>query len=157
MRISIGGDGIDRQRYTERTKQLRRSHNYRQRYFEHHKGIRIKFLKEPNAALFFCPYCGRMMVNKSKMAVDHIYAVRRVQYTKALRERFKALDDGVNHISNLVACCKRCNARKGKKAGLWIFLGQHGAKFMPVVRLLAFAALVTGAVLFLVHFVLPNL
>jgi len=87
------------------------------------------------------------MLSKARIVVDHIYSVRRVQFTKHLRERFEALPDGVNNISNLVACCRRCNARKGKKAGLWIFLGRHGAKFMPVLRLLLFLSIVTGIII----------
>jgi len=78
------------------------------------------------------------MIDKKKITVDHLYSVRRVQYTKELREKFKMLPDGVNNVSNLVGCCRRCNSRKGKRGGIWIFLGMYGIYFMPVLRIMLF-------------------
>lgn len=131
--------------YTEKTKNLTRSHNYRDMYFAHNKGITIP--KTPIKGLYFCPYCGKPLWNKQKIVIDHIYAIRRVQYTKHLREHFKSLHDGVNDISNLVACCRRCNGRKGKKGGAWVFLAHYGVYFMPFVRLLAALCIMVSAAL----------
>ena len=128
--------------YTERNRKLKRSHNYRQRFFEANPGWRGKY--------YICPYCGRIMWNKAKISVDHIYSVRRVQFTPHLRERFSALVDGVNDPSNLVACCKRCNSRKGKKGGLWVWRARHGAKFMPFVRATMQLAMIVAIVVLIV-------
>ena len=127
-------------KYEERTKNLTRSNNYREKYFESNKGYAIP--TRPQLTVYFCPYCGKAMFDKKKIAVDHIHSVRRVQYTKKLRERFKALPDGVNDLSNLVACCPSCNRRKGKKGGLWAFRAKYGLYFMPVVRIVFFAGLI---------------
>ena len=120
-----------KQPYKEQTKTLTRSHNYRDNYFKQNSGLAIF-----GRAVYFCPYCGKAMSNKSKIAIDHIHSIRKVQYTKRLRERFKHKADGVNDLSNLVACCKRCNSRKGKKGGLWVVRGRYGMYFMPIVRLI---------------------
>jgi len=126
--------------YQERNKSLKRSHNYRERYFEHNKGHII--LPGNNGGIYFCPYCGKPMYDKDKIVADHIHAVRRVQYTKELRERFKALPDGVNDLSNLVACCHRCNGRKGKKGGMWVYRAKNGVYFMPIARFAAYATVI---------------
>lgn len=153
-------DIVNKKPYIERTKTLKRSHDYRRRYFEHDKGWQIPpsvqgFLLKvfPNKAfesLYFCPYCGRVMWDKPKIVVDHIHSIRRVQYTKHLREHFKTLPDGVNHISNLVACCVRCNGKKGKKGGLWVFRGIYGRYFMPIIRLILILSVLT-IVIFLAY------
>jgi len=108
-----------KEKYQERTKKLIRSSNYRELYFKTNRGIQLP--TKPSKALYFCPYCGKPMINKKKMVVDHIYSIRRVQTKKRLRVHFKQFPDGVNNISNLVACCAYCNKRKGKKGGLWVF------------------------------------
>ena len=118
---------IFRQVRIETNPKLIRSTSYRQKYFDTHKGILGVF--------YFCPYCGKLMKNKNKMEVDHIYGVRRVQVSKRLRTRFKQLNDGVNDISNLTISCKHCNRRKGRKAGVWVSMGKFGKFFMPIVRL----------------------
>lgn len=135
-------------KYEENNKLLTRSHNYREKYFKENKGHLRRIFK---SGLFVCPYCGKFMINRSKIAIDHIYPIRCVQYTKRLRERFKALPDGVNDISNLVACCKRCNLRKGKKLGIYPSLARFGIYFMPVIRMIRWACLllIIGFTLFI--------
>jgi len=92
------------------------------------------------------------MLNKDNIVIDHIHSIRRVQFTKHLREKFKALTDGVNDLSNLTACCRNCNLRKGKKDGIWILLANYGVYFMPVVRLLVICGVVLLAYLLLFRF-----
>lgn len=89
------------------------------------------------------------MVDRQKISVDHIYAIRRVQYTRALRERFKVMPDGVNSLLNLTHCCKTCNLRKGAKAGIYIFLARFGGYFMPVVWVAKWAVFI-GVLLLLI-------
>lgn len=124
--------------YIERAKELKRSHNYRERYFEAKPGHK---LPGTNWSFYFCPYCGRV-VSRKKASVDHIYSVRKVQTDRALRAKFKGLEDGVNNLNNLVACCRKCNSRKGRKGGLWILRGKYGIYFMPALRVAVYVALV---------------
>jgi len=123
--------------YVERTKELKRSHNYRELYLEANPGIKVPGI---SWLFYLCPYCGRM-VRKSKVSVDHIHSVRKVQTCRELRAKFKALPGGVNNLDNLVACCLRCNQRKGRKGGLWVFRGKYGVYFAPVIRFFVFVVL----------------
>ena len=78
---------------------LERSHNYRSQYFENNKGI--------FGNLFFCPYCGKVMRDKSKIEIDHIHAVYKVRNRYWLKRTFSKEDDGVNTLSNLTHSCSR--------------------------------------------------
>jgi len=131
--------------YIEQNKKLRHSSNYRAMYFEHNPGLKNKF--------YFCPYCGKVMWNKDKITIDHIYSVRYVQVRPNLRKRFSELDYGVNSISNLTSCCKRCNSRKGSKGGLWIIRGKYGKYFMSLVRLLMFIGLIAVFILLILQII----
>jgi len=126
----FGSSRIKRNKYIESTAKLKRSSGYRADYFKIKKGLPLPIT---SSTLYFCPYCGKPMINKAKMHVDHIHSLRRAQYTKRLRAKYKTLPSGVNNISNLTACCPRCNRRKGKKGGVWVFLGKYGVYFMPGV------------------------
>ena len=135
--------------YIEKNKKLKRSGSYRQKYFENNKGLSFAGINE----LYICPYCGKIMKNKSKITVDHIVSVRAIQRNKKLREKYDRIPDGVNCISNLTACCRRCNSRKGAKTGgLWIFLGKNGHKFMPGVRVVIIITILYGAFHALIFF-----
>ena len=117
-------------KYQESNAKLRRSANYRESYFNAHPGREIFRWK-----FWFCSYCGKVLWNKKSIEIDHIHSVRRVQYTRKLRERYKTKPAGVNDLSNLTAACRRCNRRKGKQGGLWVLLGRYGQHFMPQLRL----------------------
>ena len=128
--------------YTEKNTNLKRGGSYRQKYFEQNEGISIGHIR----GLYPCPYCGKIMKDKAKITVDHIVPVRAVQRDKRLREKYGSMPGGVNHASNLAACCRRCNGRKGAKTGgLWLFVGRHGHKFMPAVRAAVITAIMYGA------------
>lgn len=112
----------------------KRGWDYRKTFFE---------ANEPNCGQerFFCAYCG-LPVHRDKITVDHLIAVKKAQRSKFYLEKLRELDcESVNDVRNLVACCKRCNSRKGTKAGSWVLrgiLGRHMGFwwFMWAVRLL---------------------
>lgn len=118
---------LDKRRPEKISQKLQRSSNYRTVYFGHNSGLFGR-------GIYFCPFCGKLMRKKSRIQIDHINAIHRVQKSRFLSERFKRLPDGVNDISNMVHSCPRCNRRKGSKGGIWVFLGRFGQYFMPVVR-----------------------
>ena len=128
-------------RYREDNPKLTRNGNYREKYFAGNRGY--SFAGFGN--IYICPYCGKLMRDRKRITVDHIYSVRAVQRNRKLRERFGALPDGVNDMSNLVACCRTCNSRKGTKAGFWVPLGRYGHRFMTGVRLAVYALLLFAA------------
>lgn len=130
-----------RQKYIEKNPLLVRDTTYRSRYFKHNKGIKGK--------LYLCPYCGKFMFNHSKISIDHIDAITRVQKNKRLRKKYVHLEHGVNNIINLTHCCKICNSIKGKKAGLWVFLGRHAKYLMPTLRVLAYIILAYMIIIYL--------
>lgn len=97
----------------------KRSSDYRKTFFE---------VNEPNCdkERFFCAYCG-LPVHRDRVTVDHLIAVKRAQRSKRYLEKLRAWDcESVNDVKNLVACCKRCNSRKGTKAGFWVVRGKIG-------------------------------
>lgn len=112
--------------YQNQNSRLKRSSDYRNRYFKQHKGLFGK--------IYFCPYCGKVLVNKRKIQVDHIQSIKNVQTKKFLRRKFSKLEDGVNDIRNLTASCIKCNSKKAYKGGSWVFLGWYGIYFMPIIR-----------------------
>ena len=128
--------------YTENNPKLKRRGNYREKFFKHNPGHDFGRL----GRFYICPYCGKLMKNIKRITVDHIYSIRAVQRNRKLRARFDALPDGVNDPSNLVACCRGCNSRKGTKGGAWILLGRYGHRFMPFVRLAVFVLLAIATV-----------
>lgn len=84
-----------------------RSDDYRRVFFAH------------TSPPYECLYCGRY-IGSDQMQVDHIVpvsAVKKSAYARWLLER-KGIRN-VNDIRNLAPSCRRCNARKGTKLGLW--------------------------------------
>lgn len=88
---------------------LGRSSSYRQAFFTYYprpaKGYR-------------CRYCHRRLSDR-RLTVDHIYPVYLAKTGKRFWPRLLGIED-VNDPRNLAPACKRCNARKGRKAGLWV-------------------------------------
>lgn len=109
---------------------LKRSSDYRKRFFKEKRGIKNKY--------YFCPYCGKLLRNKAKIEVDHIISIKYAKRSVLAKKIFKKSKDGVNSIKNLTASCRRCNRRKGAKGGIWIVLGLYGIFFMPLIRVAFF-------------------
>jgi len=122
---------------------LERGADYRYRYFKANKGL--------FGFLYFCPYCGKFLWNKKKIEIDHIHAIKKVQYNRRLRKRYYRSDHGVNDLSNLTASCSRCNRQKGRKGGIWVFYGHFGKYFMPIIRKI----MQLGVIFLFWFFVLP--
>lgn len=103
------------------TPYTKRSSNYRDVFFS-------SFEPNFNTKRYLCAYCG-IPLHKEKVSVDHIVAVKRAQ-----RSRFylcllhKWGYENVNDVRNLAPCCRRCNSRKGTKAGLWVIRGKLGIR-----------------------------
>lgn len=75
---------------------------------------------------YFCAYCG-LPVHQDLITVDHLIAVKQAQRSRFYLEKLRQWGCGsVNEAQNLVACCKRCNSRKGTKAGIWVLRGLVG-------------------------------
>ena len=97
----------------------RRSSDYRRVFFE---------ACAPNAGKcrYFCAYCG-FPVRKERITVDHLIAVKRAQRSRFYLNLLRKWDcESVNDVRNLVPSCRRCNSRKGTKAGVWVLLGELG-------------------------------
>lgn len=88
---------------------MRRSTDYRKKYFETNHPLIGKY--------YFCAYCGRPLV-KAKVTIDHVIPVRKVQTSKFLQFLLDKKMKDVNDDKNLVASCARCNKRKGQKITL---------------------------------------
>lgn len=88
---------------------LGRSSHYRRDFLAHYprpaKGYR-------------CRYCHRRLPDR-KLTVDHIYPVYMAKTGKDFWLRLLGIED-VNDVRNLAPACRRCNARKGRKAGIWV-------------------------------------
>lgn len=75
---------------------------------------------------YFCAYCGKL-VSENRLSVDHLYPIGRAKKDLKLQRKLQRMGiEDINDVRNLVAACKRCNLRKGKKMGLWIFAGKIG-------------------------------
>ena len=123
----------------------KRSSDYRKVFFE-------AFVPNAGKHRYFCAYCG-FPVRKERITVDHLIAVKRAQrsrfYLNLLR---KWCCGSVNDVRNLVPSCRRCNSRKGTKAGVWVLLGKLGryARFWVAVWILYGVLLLGGLWLFVV-------
>lgn len=71
-----------------------------------------------------CRYCHRRLSEK-EMTVDHIYPVYLAKTGKNLWMRIAGIED-VNDVRNLAPACRRCNLKKGSKAGIWLIRGILG-------------------------------
>lgn len=99
----------------------KRSADYRRVFFE---------ANEPNFGRerYLCVYCG-LPIRKDRVAVDHLIAVKKAQRSRYyLNLLWKWGCENVNDIRNLVPSCRRCNSRKGTKAGIWVVRGLLGRK-----------------------------
>ena len=120
------------------TPYTRRSTDYRKAFFG---------AFEPNLGKdrYLCVYCG-LPVRKEKITVDHLIAVKRAQRSRVylgLLRRWGC--ESVNDVRNLVPSCRRCNSRKGTKAGSWVVRGLLGRKKAFWVTVWCFYALAAAA------------
>jgi len=131
--------------YKNRNPKYIRSDRYRYEYFQKHKGLF-------GLGIYFCPYCGKAMLNRKKIQIDHIRSIHRVQHSRALQRKYDRYKNGVNDDVNLIASCYRCNEQKGSRGGLWILLGKLGVYFMPIVRYVLFGFIWFGLILLYIYF-----
>ena len=98
----------------------KRGNDYRKTFFNHTVPILGRY--------YFCVYCGKIMsINSRMLTVDHLYPVGKVDKDHRLQSKLRRMGiDNVNNNKNLVAACKKCNARKGKKTGWWVLRGKIG-------------------------------
>ena len=81
-----------------------------------------------------CVYCG-YTYDFMYMQADHIIPIHAVNYGP-LKNYYRNFmkrhhyNEGVNDRKNIVPACAACNARKGKKTGLWLIRGFLG-RFFP--------------------------
>lgn len=68
----------------------RASYNYRSEYFKRNPGI--------YGSIWFCSQCGKMLIGKHNVVIDHIVPLNSVA--------------GVNRTFNTVAICQSCNSKK---------------------------------------------
>ena len=96
-----------------------RNDRYRERFFKYNKGFSKK-------ELYLCSYCGKVL-GKDKVSVDHLISINKAQTSWFYVKLMKKLGyKSINDKKNLVPACKRCNSRKGPKAGLWALKGFIG-------------------------------
>lgn len=126
----------------------KRSSNYRKAFFDAY---------EPNFRKdrYLCVYCGTPL-RKAKVTVDHLIAVKQAQSSRYYLRRLQDRGfESVNDVRNLVPCCKRCNSRKGAKAGLWVAIGRVGKhkRFWYLVWILELLGFAAGLLLAIFAFV----
>lgn len=109
---------LKRRHLRSRTFQKRwdRSSNYRKQFFA------------ANPPPYKCRYCGKPL-DKDQVQIDHIIPVAKTKYSSHARDilEIRGIHD-VNDVRNLAPCCRKCNARKESKMGVWLFkawLGNH--------------------------------
>ncbi len=73
------------------TQKCRSGYDYRQEYFKHNKGL--------FGCIYFCSQCYKPILKKD-VEVDHIIPLSK---------------NGLNHISNCTATCRKCNRSKSDK------------------------------------------
>ena len=86
-------------------------------------------------------YCHRR-ISDQKLTVDHIYPVYMTKTGNNFWMRLIGIAN-VNDVRNLAPACRRCNIKKGRKAGIWIvkaIVGKHEIYWM-IRRLLQLALL----------------
>ena len=95
-----------------------RSVDYRKKFFRHNP----PFIRNR----YFCAYCGKL-VPRRKITIDHLYPIGCASKSINLQKKLKKMGiRNINDTRNLVAACKRCNSKKGKKMGVWIVKGKLG-------------------------------
>lgn len=111
---------------------------------------------------YFCAYCGRFL-KISDVTVDHLYPVGEVNKSIKLQDKLKKIGaKSVNDYQNLVPACRKCNIKKGKKMGYWIFKGQIGRNqkvwlIIWPIRILLLAAFIMLVIVLYGWFVLQFL
>ena len=75
--------------------------DYRREYFKHNPGL--------FGNIWFCSQCGRPLVGKQNVEVDHIIPLNSIA--------------GQNKRYNLVAICSTCNKHKSDNGGMYIVKG----------------------------------
>lgn len=88
----------------------RASFNYRNEYFKKNPGI--------YGSIWFCSQCGKMLVGKKNVVIDHIVPLNNVA--------------GVNRTFNTVAICQKCNSSKSDKVDYRVVKG-YLAKVFEVI------------------------
>ncbi len=120
-----------------------RNRTYRENFFEKNQPL----IKD----YYLCAYCLKP-VHKKKITVDHVISVKKAKTNKLYQKIMKKMKiSNVNDEKNLVACCSRCNQRKGKKGGLWVvrgFLGKHKIWLLSCYILMIFLIFLMIVVLF---------
>lgn len=75
---------------------------------------------------YICAYCGKLRT-KDNITVDHVYSIgasaESVSYQNKLRRRGI---ENINDPKNLVAACKKCNAKKRTDGGIWVLRAKLG-------------------------------
>lgn len=117
-------------------KKYLRSSNYREQYFEKHKGLFGKY--------YICSYCGKIL-KKDQVSIDHIFPINKVNKSKILKGLIKLLKiENINDDKNLTVSCQRCNSSKGDKTGIWILLGYLGGYSILILKILIIIGLLVG-------------
>lgn len=93
----------------------RDGYDYRAEYFKRKPGIL--------GVLWFCSQCGKPLLGKDKVEVDHgfppsFFAKKKYDRHGKLVKNDSLLARAMNKPFNLVACCKDCNRSKSDKIGL---------------------------------------
>jgi 5-methylcytosine-specific restriction endonuclease McrA len=92
----------------------RDSNDYRNEYFKKNPGLL--------GCIWFCSVCGKPLLGKDKVQVDHIVppsAFAHKKYKKGnLVSNTSFLSRAMNSSFNTVAACPTCNQRKSDKIGL---------------------------------------
>lgn len=95
-----------------KTYEKRKSYNYRAEYFKRNPGL--------FGILWFCSQCGKPLLTKHNVCIDHIIPLNK---------------GGSNHHLNCTAICKRCNSSKSDKIDKRIFKGFIFKAFETVLML----------------------
>lgn len=92
-----------------KTAEKRESYPYRKEYFRRNPGL--------FGCIWFCSQCGRPLIGKGNVAVDHIVPLNK---------------HGINRTFNTVAICGRCNSKKSDTVDGRVVKG-YVAKVVEVV------------------------
>lgn len=128
-----------------------RSNGYRRAFFANTK----PFFGD----LHICAYCGRL-TRRDNITVDHIYPVAALEESPSLQKKLARKGyTSVNDPRNLVACCMRCNKKKGTDYGfLWSLRGKLGRSYgLWGIRKLMRIILIAAVIWLIFHFaILPS-
>ena len=98
-------------------------------YGKRSSDYRAQFFREnpPSVGRFYiCAYCGRLIFPRN-VTVDHLYPIGQAKKDPQLQKRLRRSGiENINDPKNLVASCRRCNQKKGKKTGFGSFEARLG-------------------------------